>query len=361
MAAGAADDDEHDDAAFLDATQADFDLYSGEAELPEVAYFDQTLGHQELGLDETRNDESFDETMFVRAIAEHETAEPDIAEHDIAEHDIAEHDTADVDVTARKQTDQARHTPSSEAVAQDGSADSVSPAVSLDASVSYITDESSEAPLTFVYDESGDHNYMAGADGPVDHGTVAQRNTRGHQEKRPSIEDFPARKRTPAKAGFWRRLLRSWLVRFLVVLIVLASALSLYAYRDREALLQSQQLRPVLDGICLVLGCKLPALVDLDALKLVKRSVFSHPSIDNALVIDLGFINEAEFDQPYPLLEIRLTDNRGGIVKQNNVAPSEYLQQWQPESVLTAGERIDLSLTVEDPGQTATSFELKFR
>ena len=61
------------------------------------------------------------------------------------------------------------------------------------------------------------------------------------------------------------------------------------------------------------------------------------------------------------MLEIRLTDIHGGLVVQNNIAPADYLDNWENQDVLTAGERLDLSLTVEDPGQTASSFELKFR
>ena len=104
-----------------------------------------------------------------------------------------------------------------------------------------------------------------------------------------------------------------------------------------------------------------PAFVDLDALKVLKRSVFSHPTVRGALVIDLAFVNEAEFGQAHPLLEIRLTDRNGGLVVKNSVEPSEYLDQWQEGDTLNSGERLDVSLTVEDPGQTATSFELQFR
>ena len=101
--------------------------------------------------------------------------------------------------------------------------------------------------------------------------------------------------------------------------------------------------------------------MDLEALKVVKRTVYSHPTIENALVIDLAFINQATFSQRHPTLEIRLTSRNGGLVVQNNFAPSDYLKAWESGDLFSAGERLDLTLTVEDPGQTATSFELKFR
>ena len=132
-------------------------------------------------------------------------------------------------------------------------------------------------------------------------------------------------------------------------------------YRERDSFYTNQFIRPVLETACSVLNCVLPEQSDLSAIKVQKRAVFSHPSIENALIINLGFVNEAGFNQRYPILEIRLTDRSGRLVVKNNFLPTDYLDTWREGDMLDAGKRLDISLTVEDPGNTATSFELDFR
>ena len=367
VAVAASEESLDDDSSVLDATHADFDLYSGEAELPEVAYFDQTLGDQELRLDETRNDDSFSETMFVRDIADQAAAETGADIRDVRDADASSQvpeQPTDAKVTYRE---------ADESISAAMPSGSATAAIPMDSSVSYITDDdsSSEESIRFVYDESDDSlpespaaSHAASHSASQTDGRLnlkASNTSATHTAIQSADNDFPDRKRAPGKVSRWRRIPRTWIIRAVLSFIIIVFALSLYAYRERDALLKNEHIRPVLSGICSLVGCQLSAVVDLGSLRVVKRSVFSHPSIEDALVIDLAFINDAHFDQPYPVLEIRLTDNRGGLVTQNNVPPSEYLEQWQPEAVLAAGKRLDLSLTVKDPGQTATSFELKFR
>jgi hypothetical protein len=101
--------------------------------------------------------------------------------------------------------------------------------------------------------------------------------------------------------------------------------------------------------------------VDLAALQVLKRSVFSHPKLDNVLVINIGFVNQASFSQRYPILEIRLTDRNGGLVIKKSFEPSDYLDKWQAGDVFDAGKRLDISVNIDDPGNEAMSFELDFR
>lgn len=300
---GAASSDYAHDESMLDVTYSDFDLFSGEAGLPEVAYFDETQDSSGLRFDDTQADETFSDTLFSR------------------------------DHTVQVATPPRRPESGSETLAQ----------MSLDANVDFVTDDVPRDPLVFKYRDGVDE-LDAQAHAPV----------------------IPARRHDASaldtnRVTSSRSALASWAVRSLLVFLLVVIATGLYGYRNREALMYNSELRPWLASVCAVVGCQLPARVDLGSLKVVKRSVFSHPTIDNALVIDLAFVNGANFDQPYPVLEIRLTDRNGRLVVQNDVKPVDYLDGWQASDPLVAGERLDLSLTVADPGQTATSFELKFR
>ncbi|MFK7995656.1 MAG: zinc-ribbon and DUF3426 domain-containing protein [Granulosicoccus sp.] len=296
------------DASTLDVTYSDFDLFSGEASLPDVAYFDQTQDLSSLRFDEPDGDETFSDTLFAH----------------------------DMTIKASEFDEQAAE----QSPALEPSA--------LDTKVDFVTDDLQRDPVVFAYRDPGalqaDHESVPEPDVADDLKVVPE----------PADDVELASLSTSKTSG-------SWLMRVFIVLLIVVVSAGLYAYKSRDVLLQNPEIRPWAAKACSWVGCELRPLVSLAALKPMKRAVFAHPTIENALVIDLAFMNQAWFDQPYPVLEISLTDSLGGLVVRNNVTPAEYLDGWQSQDLFSAGERLDLSLTVEDPGQTATSFELKFR
>jgi len=119
--------------------------------------------------------------------------------------------------------------------------------------------------------------------------------------------------------------------------------------------------RPFLVAGCRVLDCTVPSRVDLAALQLLDKQVFTHPNEDSALVINLAFRNTAAFEQRYPVLVVRLHDRVGRRVAERDFAPEDYLDGWQAGDTLGAGRRLDISLEVGDPGEEADSYEFEFR
>jgi len=117
----------------------------------------------------------------------------------------------------------------------------------------------------------------------------------------------------------------------------------------------------LLVGVCSVFGCSVPARVEIGKLKLLSRSVTTHPDIEGALIIKLAFRNEAPFEQRYPVLVIRLSDTVGRVVARRNFPPSDYSRNWKETNVLGIGERVDVALDIRDPGRNAMSFELDFQ
>ena len=314
-------------ASSLDATYSDFDLFSGEAELPEVPYFDKTQATEQMAFDDVDGDETLTDQLG-------ETLSGPLS------------DTLGSDLLISDPAVNSSRSADTEHDSVPGSALAVEKTEELDAlsaDVDYLTDDVPRDPLRFNYREPTSRLTDREA---LDASSVSPDET-------DRLSDQP---KTPAtrNSGVWSK-------RLLLALLLVIMALALYGYRYRSELLLEPAYRPVLQRVCATLGCSLPPLVDLDALKVVKRTVYSHPTIDNALVIDLAFINEAAFGQPYPILEIRLTNRNGGLVTKNNVAPADYLERWEADELFSSGERLDVNLTVEDPGQTATSFELIFR
>ena len=307
----------------LDVTYTDMDLFSVEAGLPEVAYFDQTRDTPTFDYDDFPDDieESFSDALFARDVTVDTSSTRDMV-----------NDELDIDELG---------------------------SLSLTSDVDYVTDEVPREAIDFRYRErdvraplppslptsADDSRPVQGAGSPV--------TSAGPHASAAMVQVEPALAEASATRNAW------WLRSFLMLIVVLLAS-ALYGYRERATLLHNPSLRPWLDSACSLLKCTLPPMVDLASLKVLQRSVFSHPTLNNALVIDLSIINQAAFSQRYPVLHIRLTDRNGREVVSNDFEPADYLDSWQEGDVLDAGKRLNITLPVEDPGRTAVSFELDF-
>lgn len=296
------------DVASLDVTYSDFNLFSGDAELPEVPYNDDTRDVTGLDFDELDDgdhDESYSEALY------------------------AQDPVLDARSTLR----------------QSGRPADLS-ASELTTDVGIITDSSPPVPLKFEYRE---------------------REVRTAQSERPAhpepelTDDASLLKKQPDVTPKSPTSKGGWLLRGLLGLLVLLLAGGLYTYRERDNLPNNPVVRPLLEKGCAVFQCTLPPRVDLRALRAVGRTVVSHPTLPNALIIRFGIQNEATFEQPFPTVEIRLTDRAGRLVVTNRFPPAEYVKGWEAGDRLEPGVAEAVSLTVEDPGKSAISFELDFR
>ena len=97
-----------------------------------------------------------------------------------------------------------------------------------------------------------------------------------------------------------------------------------FAWRfDRWTL--EPNLRPVYEGACAVLRCELPVLRSVKDIAVEELSLRAHPNAAGALVVAALLRNEASFAQPFPALELRLSNLAGELVAARRFAPEEYL------------------------------------
>jgi len=152
------------------------------------------------------------------------------------------------------------------------------------------------------------------------------------------------------KTGLWT------LVNVVLILVLLGQ----YAYYNRSDLSQYPQLRPWLVQMCSVLGCDMPLQRDVQRIVLTKRIVESDPNHANALLIDATLVNNADFPQAYPILEIRFSDLNNQLVAGRRFKPKEYLPAG---TALQAGmaphQPVHLVLEIVDPGKDAVSFKFE--
>lgn len=142
---------------------------------------------------------------------------------------------------------------------------------------------------------------------------------------------------------------------------VLAGLLALQAkafYLDDIA--QRPALRPAGKLLCLAMRCELPTAVMFDEYQIEQTKIAFHPDAPAAIRISTSVRNGAKIEQPFPDLQLTLTDKTGKIVGRRNFRPAQYLgptfraeKKLAPESVTI----IDLDLA--EPAQNAIGFEVE--
>ena len=148
-----------------------------------------------------------------------------------------------------------------------------------------------------------------------------------------------------------------WTVTNIALIVLL---LGQYTYFNRNDLSQYPELRPWLTGFCALVSCNTPLQRDVSHINLANRIVQSNPSHSNALLIKATLVNEADFPQPYPLLEIRFSDLNNQLVAGRRFRPSEYLPaNTSIQAGMPPHQPVHISLEVVDPGKEAVSFQFE--
>lgn len=144
----------------------------------------------------------------------------------------------------------------------------------------------------------------------------------------------------------------------IVLLLVLIAQAAWFHY---EKLVQYPIAKKGFELACEQIGCSLPELADLNAIKSSNLVVRSHPITPNSLIIDVVLTNEASFDQDYPRLALYFSDINGQTVAQQIIAPEQYLNDKALKMALMPRDKpIHVSLEIEDPGKRAVNYKIRF-
>jgi len=99
---------------------------------------------------------------------------------------------------------------------------------------------------------------------------------------------------------------------------------------------------------------------NLDKIALVSRSIREHPGRDNALIITTGIINSDSKAQPFPALEVKMSNLNGEVVAMRRFLPSEYLTDDIIQQGMQPNVLIPITLELKSPGKNAVAFEVGF-
>ena len=172
---------------------------------------------------------------------------------------------------------------------------------------------------------------------------------------------IPPQLRAESRAGKPRFVhLETTLLSIGIVLSIFAGIIQ-YSYYHRYQLVQQNDLRPWLIKLCEVTGCDLPEPRDPKRIELSSKNIFSHPNTPNALMISATIVNQAEFEQAFPLLELHFEDIRGKSIAGRRFTPEEYLGiSTEQISKMEPGNPVPFNIEIIDPGKDVVSYEFDF-
>ena len=166
----------------------------------------------------------------------------------------------------------------------------------------------------------------------------------------------PRRISSADMSGGWLKT-TVWSITNIALILVF---LGQYTYFNRNDLSQYPELRPWLTGFCELVSCNTPLQRDVSHINLANRVVQSDPNHPNALLINATLVNDADFPQPYPLLEIRFSDLNNHLVAGRRFRPTEYLPaDTSVQAGMPPHQPVHVTLEVVDPGKDAVSFQFE--
>ncbi len=384
----------------LEATMSDFDLFSDEASLPEVSYEfgENTIDAIRLSFDAVEDvaDETLSDSLFANEVT------IDASGLGVSTGRVDTAAARKLTAPANLDEDSATHSSVSGASSESGSAGEVakesanaSDSEPLDdmlrrsAKTGFVVEEGSK-PATIEFDFSKEAATRGNSSIPAaavvsspSPSAKSPDNSTGNVTKQdtseatglPGAVSSPATSQPgpvetsvgetnlgPLPSSVKKRRGRFLLPGFLMLLTAALIA-ALYGYRERNNLADNPLTRPAYLAWCGVAGCTVPARFEKSQLKVVEKNIFSHPTLDDALVITVLLENNADFEQRYPALFVWLSDSGRRTVAENQFDAAEYLPEngLSLDSVMAPGQRQQISIDVRDPGRRAVSLELNLR
>jgi len=95
-------------------------------------------------------------------------------------------------------------------------------------------------------------------------------------------------------------------------------------------------------------------------IQMLNHNVFAHPNESGVLLISATMENNAKHAQPYPILEVRLSNAQSDTIALRRFTPEEYLDNPTKGMLLRVKQATSLKLKIKDPGNKATRFQFDF-
>lgn len=141
-------------------------------------------------------------------------------------------------------------------------------------------------------------------------------------------------------------------------LLMLALGLQIILAK-RDVLADNPAWRPLVSRLCLLASCQLEAWRQPEAFVPVQQAVAADPDQAGVLVVQLSFRNDAQWPQPWPQIEIRLTDVAGEAIAMRRFRPREYLNAAQ-DGDIKPGQTVSVEIALQETSGKAAGFAFDF-
>ncbi len=170
----------------------------------------------------------------------------------------------------------------------------------------------------------------------------------------PAADEFLRRHRPRERTSAW-----PWRLTAGVLALAL---LAQVVWAERARLLGIETYRQWAVSACAWLGCTIadPDSPQRPSLVMVSRDIRKHPNVEDALLINALISNRGEHSQPWPMLELRLSNLDERPMAMRRFLPRDYLSD--PDRIsggMPADTTLPVELEVVDPGSEAVNFEFR--
>ena len=147
---------------------------------------------------------------------------------------------------------------------------------------------------------------------------------------------------------------------FIGILLLIGIGTAQAIYYQRYQLVEQPRYQQQVITLCRFLPCTESKFSSTDQIRLLERNVFTHPIIDDALMVTGAFVNQAPFAQKTPDLLISLFDVKGNLIANRMFKPAEYLLEDRARDRIDPGKPVQFRLDIIDPGTNALTYEFEF-
>jgi|GEM_PF-5370945 len=157
---------------------------------------------------------------------------------------------------------------------------------------------------------------------------------------------------------------KSHALKWMVISIVLVGGLGFFIYwlwSDRQTLAWDDTWGSSVQVLCSVAPCDLKPRRNVAAIELLQRDI--RPSENNPEITEFNLFirNNADYEQPYPTVEIRFTDTKGAIVSSEIHSPEDYLSADVKGRMMPVNQRTLILIQARKSNANAFGFEFNFK
>lgn len=115
-----------------------------------------------------------------------------------------------------------------------------------------------------------------------------------------------------------------------------------------------------LTGFCELAGCKLAPVWAPDKIQIISRELRYHPGNNKAILARLTIANVSGHDQPWPVIQLVLSNHTTGFRAMRRFTVDDYLPAGKRPATFPADTPVNVSLEIMKPGKPAPDYVFSF-